>query len=146
MPDVETVVADPATVEVVPSAAPIVPKSKEELAALRTQAMEDEVFTTAAEICRDSLAFADIDEGTDTPPDEWVEELDGDVRALERKMRIAKASWKGPKDAPIGLHNAKSIFMALSKVRAERMGPKTLNVVAIVVNTRGDAYPEQEME
>lgn len=148
MPDVETVVADPSTVEVVPSAAPIVtvPKSREELAAQKTQAVEDEIFMEAAEVVRDSLKFADIDEDSDKPPRKWLEELDGDADALERRMRVAKASWKGPKDAPMGIHNAKGILTALSKVRAERLGPRQLNVVAIVVNTQGSAYPEEEVE
>lgn len=89
--------------------------------------LEDRILKQSLETVDDSLKWAEIDRGTDEPPQAWIDEL-GLERAKQR-LRVAKAAWMNAKEAPVGLGMARNTATAIMKVRAAvKIGTPTLNI------------------
>ena len=86
--------------------------------------IEDKLFNDHLRIVNASSRFMEVHPDRNTidmeTPDSFVEAAGGDLQRGTEDYRIALASWLGPKDAPLALHNAYKIAMGIAKLRGEQ--------------------------
>ena len=110
----------------------------------RIQELEDEVHEEAATIIADALAFADLPEGAEHPPDEWIDKY-GPERA-QKRFNVAKYAQCTPKNAPVGLRIANNALVGMAKAKAHRKsGPRTLNMIVVQMTGPVPQYDELEV-
>lgn len=118
--------------------------------ALKT--IEEELFESSMIIMRDSNRFVEIDAGQTEPPQQWVNELEGDFpgRGLEmamRRLRAANAGWMTKKDAPVAVQVAAALVVGIGRSRsAEKAGPRTLNVQLVQVSAPLPSFPSLRLQ
>ena len=94
------------------------------------EAIEDKLFEDHLRIVNASSRFAEVHPEhnfvDDDPPAAFLEAAGGDKDRAKQDYRIALASWLGPKDAPIGLHNAYKVAMGIAKLRGEQRNARVI--------------------
>jgi hypothetical protein len=94
----------------------------------RLRELEDELLEDSIEMTRNVVRFADLPEGTETVPEEWIETMG--LEAAQRKFRHASAAWRSTKTAPAALGIGASVFTKIIKARSiEKAAPRTLAIV-----------------
>lgn len=77
-------------------------------------------------------------------PLEWIQEL-GYEKAL-RRLRVARAAWRGAKDAPVGLKMATAVFNGIVKARAtEKATPTQINIIAVPMSAPLPDFPRRKL-
>lgn len=108
------------------SAAPLAPHQH-----TRLRALEDDIHRRAL-VCLDDVSrWTDVDPKQEEPPAAWVDELG--LEGAQRRLRVARAAWMSPKEAPVGIKVAQTVAVGISRARAtEGGGAQTLNVQTVV--------------
>lgn len=118
---------------------------RRELSLDEFKAMEDELLAEAASGLSAAMAWPEIDQGTEEPPEEWVEKL-GRKKA-EQKLRVANAAWLPNSEAPVGLKMMQSVFIGITRVRSGDGAPNTtLNYTVVELAVAPPQFPEKEIE
>ncbi len=111
----------------------------------RLQEIQDQLLEQSLSVVQASVSFSEIEEASKAPPPEWIAEL-GEDRAWTR-WRIAQASWRSAKDAPVGIKVAAQMAVGILKAKAtEKAAPKTLNVALLNWPGQLPQYVEQDFE
>jgi hypothetical protein len=126
----------------------------------RLRSLEDDLLERTLRIIDGAMHFDEIDDPADgaSPeavaagvddslaiPEDWVREL-GFVKA-QRRMRMARAAWKGAKDGPVGLKLASQVFNGIVKARAtEKAAPAQLNVISIQMTAPLPVFERMKVE
>jgi len=93
----------------------------------RLRGYEDHILEKALGVVDGTVSFADVEEGEERIPAEWIEQ-EG-LEGAKRKMRIAQAAWLPKIKAPAGLSHAVQVATSIIKARsAEKAAPRTLNI------------------
>ncbi len=148
--------SDPWPVEVteiaplVPSAIALVPKPpkpvrKKTQGERNIEKIEEEIFADACGVLSSMLRFREIEEGQKEVPPAWVAKYGEKVAA--EMFRVASASWRSKKDAPIAISEATNIVANILKARARKeAGPSQLNMNMVQMNFTLPSFPERKVE
>lgn len=111
----------------------------------RNQSLFESVFRQTLLVVSDSMHFSEIDQDCTKPPDEWVQKLG--ARRAEQRLRIARASWMSPKEAPVGIMVAKAFAgMAIRAQAIQASGTPTLNVAVLQMSAPMPEFARKVLE
>lgn len=156
--DEKTVVPLEELAAALPEAAALVPASSATPARLpseqkqldKLRAREDRILEKAMATVEDAMAGADVDDGSDDIPLEWIKDIG--TEGAQRRARVAQDARKSPKEHPVYLDMAKSVMVGIIKARASQATPDiSLNfnlTIAAPAAAREviDIEPEEETE
>ena len=105
----------------------------------------DELYRETRFVTSASMAFADIEEDQEEPPQEWIDEF-GEKEAKKR-LRIAKYAQLPHNKAPIALEIAQKVVTGITKAKMERPGQdRVLNVQIVQFEKQEKDFPELLLE
>lgn len=116
--------------------------------------VENKLFQECQEVVHSAISHT-FDLNPETPnefPNSWLdEEARGEVtmEELRKRMRIAKAAWMPPKEAPVALQMAAKVLSGMQKAAAMSNAPKSLNLTMVSISAPGQeipVFPEKEIK
>lgn len=113
----------------------------------RLATMQDELLERSLSVVDASMRFAEIEPDTKEPPQEWIDELGGNVEKARRRLRVARAAWMSTSEAPVGIKVASAVAVGIIKAKAtEKAQPRTLNIQVVQMTAPMPTFPEQDLE
>lgn len=113
--------------------------------------IENDLYAESLKTVHSSISHTfDIDPATGEVPAAWLQEIeDGEatMEEIDKRKRIALASWQSPKNAPVALQIAAKVLGGMQKARAMGdQGNKTLNVNVVTINAPMPVFEEKEID